>query len=437
MNYKDVNIRQFVTPAVYVLRLLVGAVFVLSGFAKAIDPWGTVYKLADYVGILHLESFAPLVTFGAFALPVVETVLGVFILLGLYRRFAPILLTAMMAVMTLLTFYLAVTDRMADCGCFGEVIVLSNWATFLKNVVLMAASIVLLKYNRRAKNVYGVGVQWVVWALTMMFTMMIEYYGYVYQPMLDFRPFKVGTKLYEGPAEGDCDADDKFVFIYQKDGVEREFRLDSLPDDTWEYVDRRVADDSEEPTVKHVAVFDGGFDVTAEVLNPTSEQLIFTFPDMEDISISFTYLINELNDLAAKRGVATFGVTGASAKQIEEWNDISMAQYPIYEMDDTDMKMLARGNPAVVYVKNGTIVWKRALRSISSERVQARSADMASIVADYDAAGRLRVLLATYGTLMILLLVVNRLHRVVKFTLQRIRKNGKKEVTLQQENKEL
>ena len=208
MNYKDVNIRQFITPAVYVLRLLVGAVFVLSGFAKAIDPWGTVYKLADYVGILHLESFAPLVTFGAFALPVVETVLGVFILLGLYRRFAPILLTAMMAVMTLLTFYLAVTDRMADCGCFGEVIVLSNWATFLKNVVLMAATIVLLKYNRRAKNVYGVGVQWVVWALTMMFTMMIEYYGYVYQPMLDFRPFKVGTKLYEGPAEGDGDADD-------------------------------------------------------------------------------------------------------------------------------------------------------------------------------------------------------------------------------------
>ena len=62
---------------------------------------------------------------------------------------------------------------------------------------------------------------------------------------------------------------------------------------------------------------------------------------MEDISISFTYLINELNELAAKRGVATFGVTGASAKQIEEWNDISMAQYPIYEMDDTDMKMLA------------------------------------------------------------------------------------------------
>ena len=106
-------------------------------------------------------------------------------------------------------------------------------------------------------------------------------------------------------------------------------------------------------------------------------------------------------------------------------------------MDDTDMKMLARGNPAVVYVKNGTIVWKRALRSISSERVQASNADMTSIVADFDASYRLRVLLASYGTLMFLLLMVNRIHSVVKFTLKRIRKNGKKEVTLQQENEEL
>ena len=217
MKHKRLSIQQLVTPAVYVLRLLVGAVFVLSGLAKAIDPWGTVYKFVDYVAILHLESLSPLVTFGAFALPVAETLLGVFILFGLYRRFAPILLTALMAVMTVLTFYLAVTDRIADCGCFGDVLVLSNWATFMKNVVLMAAVVFLLKYNRRAKNVYGVGVQWVVWALTMMLALSIEYYGYVYQPLVDFRPFKVGTMLYEGPSEGGDDADDKFVFIYSKD----------------------------------------------------------------------------------------------------------------------------------------------------------------------------------------------------------------------------
>ena len=102
---------------------------------EAIDPWGTVYKFADYVAILHLESLSPLVTFGAFALPVAETLLGVFILFGLYRRFAPIMLTALMAVMTVLTFYLAVTDRMADCGCFGDVLV-HNFLHFHSNVSL-------------------------------------------------------------------------------------------------------------------------------------------------------------------------------------------------------------------------------------------------------------------------------------------------------------
>ncbi|MGN0214565.1 MAG: BT_3928 family protein [Muribaculaceae bacterium] len=431
------ELKRFEVPLVYVLRLLVGVVFVVSGFAKAIDPWGTVYKLTDYLGILHLDSLTPYVTFGAFALPVVESLLGVFILFGLYRRFAPLLLTAVMVVMTAITFYLAVTDRMADCGCFGDVLVLSNWATFFKNVLLLAASVCLLLRNRIAKNIYGVGVQWVVWTFTMMLILSIEYYGYVFQPLIDFRPFKVGTHLYEGPsADGDDDSD-KFVFIYSKDGVEREFTLDSLPDDTWEYVDRRVSDGVEESVVKHITVFDGGFDVTAEVLNPNSEQLIFTFPDMENISISFTYLINELNEFAHKHGVTTFGVTSGSKAQIDDWKDISLAQYPMYGMDDTDMKMLARGNPAVVYVKNGVIMWKRALRSISSERVQANDADMMSIASDYDSTYHLRWLLVAYALLMILLLMVNRLHRVVKFTMKRIRKNGKKEVTLQKENEEL
>lgn len=433
---KSVDLKKYEVPFVYVLRLLVGVVFVVSGFAKAIDPWGTVYKITDYLNILHLESLSPFITFGAFALPVVEALLGVFILFGLYRRFAPILLTVVMVVMTAITFYLSVSDRIADCGCFGDVLVLSNWATFFKNVVLLAASAYLLLKNKTARNIYGVGVQWVVWTLTMMLILSIEYYGYVFQPLIDFRPFGVGTSLYEGPSESD-DESDKFVFIYSKDGVERAFTLDSLPDDTWEYVDRRVNDGADEPIVKHISVFDSGFDVTSEVLNPKSEQLIFTFPDLENISISFTYLINELNEFARKKGVSTFGVTSGSPAQIEEWNDISMAQYPMYEMDDTDMKMLARGNPAVVYVKNGTIVWKRALRSISSERVQARHADMMSIVGDFDPAYRLRWLIGAYATLMILLLMVNRIHHVVKFTMQRIKKNGKKEVTLQKENNEL
>ena len=428
-----INRDRFAVAAVWIMRLVVGFVFVLSGFAKAIDPWGTVYKFTDYVNILGLQSLESLVTFGAFALPIVEFLIGVFILFGLYRRFAPIVLLALMAVMTPLTLYLAVTDRMADCGCFGDVMVLSNWHTFLKNVVLLACAVYLCINNRRCKNLYGVGVQWMVWALSMALVLAVEYIGYEDQPLVDFRPFKVGTSLYQGPKFTEDDDDSKFVFIYSKNGVEREFTLDSLPDDTWEYVDRRSAVSEEEPVEQAVTIFDGGFDRTAELLSSDAEQLIFVFPDLENISISSTYLINELNEFALERGVKTFGVSSGSAEQVEEWNDLSMAQYPMYAMGDTEMKMLVRGNPAVVYIKDGVIRWKRALLTMRSDFLQNASNDMLQISSDFRAGKTLRWMLLMYSLLMLAVLVANRMHVVAKFTIKSMRKNGKKAVTLQKE----
>ncbi len=434
LNMKENKSAKLHSALVWVLRLFVGLVFVVSGFGKAIDPWGTVYKITDYVNILGLTSLTPFVTFGAFALPVVEFLLGVFILFGLYRRMAPLLTVAVMAVMTPLTFYLAVTDRMADCGCFGDVVVLSNWATFAKNLVLLAASVYLLFYNRRVRNIYGVGVQWIVWALSMTFVLCLENLGYSYQPLIDFRPYKVGTALYDGP-KADSQMEDEFVFIYSKDGVEKEFSIDSLPDeDEWEYVDRRaksLAPIDYMPKKNGVVILDSGVDRTAELLDRDGEQLLFVFTDLSKISISVTYIINELNEFANRMGVSTFGVTSAEEEEIAYWNDISMAQYPMYFMEDTEMKMLARGNPALVYVKEGKIVWKRTLDSLRAERLMPADADMMSINDDISPEKALQWMGGCYVLAMIFVLFINRIHKVVKFSIKRIKKNRKKDVTLQ------
>ena len=423
---------------VLVARAIVGITFILSGFAKAIDPWGTVYKFADYVGILGVTSLEPLITFGAFALPLVEFLLGVFVLFGLYRRTAPWAMAAMMLVLTPLTFYLAVTDRMADCGCFGDVVVLSNWETFGKNLVLTALVAYLVCRNRRIFSVYGPGVQWMVWAVSMVFILATEYWGYVYQPLIDFRPYKVGEMLYNGP-QGNDDDDAEYICVYSKDGVQREFALDSLPDDDWEFVERRAV--ALEPMDYNlvrsgVVILDQGIDRTAELLDHDGEQLMFVFPDLATISISATYIINEVNDFAQQHGVSTFGVAMDEIQAIERWNDISMAQYQMYEMDDTDMKMLVRGNPGLVYLKGGKVVWKRALGSLSPELMQASHATMTSIVADFDDKKVLNYSVAFYVLALIVILMINRTHILVKFSTERIKKNHKKDVTLQEENKE-
>ena len=42
---------------VLLLRLVVGGVFAFSGFVKAIDPWGSVYKFGEYLSVFGFENF--------------------------------------------------------------------------------------------------------------------------------------------------------------------------------------------------------------------------------------------------------------------------------------------------------------------------------------------------------------------------------------------
>ena len=71
---------------VLVFRLVIGVVFVFSGFVKAIDPWGVLYKLEEYTAAMGLDWLSPFLLFGAFAISIVEFCLGVCLLVGAYRR---------------------------------------------------------------------------------------------------------------------------------------------------------------------------------------------------------------------------------------------------------------------------------------------------------------------------------------------------------------
>ena len=140
---------------VWLLRLMVGAVFLFSGFTKGIDPWGSIYKFDEYLRSFGFYDYNGLLTFMAFSVSAVEFMLGAFMLLGIYRRFTPWAMLAMMTVMVPLTLYIAITNDVADCGCFGDAITLSNWGTFWKNVALTVALVYLVIFNRKVKNIYG------------------------------------------------------------------------------------------------------------------------------------------------------------------------------------------------------------------------------------------------------------------------------------------
>ena len=416
------------TVIVWVLRGLLGLTFIYSGFAKAIDPWGGMYKLTEYFNVLGFDQLVPASLAFAFILAAIEFMLGLFVLVGAYRRSAPVLLLCMMAVLLPLTLWLAITDAVPDCGCFGDATHMSNWATFFKNLLIVPALIYLVMFNKRVHDIYGPAVNWVVGVIALAYVSVIAYNGYFKQPLIDYRPYPVGAKLGVEPEAQP--ADDDYVFIYEKDGVQKEFSIDSVPDDDseWTYVDRRVKGDKQPKgrvLEQPLAIFDNGTDVTDEVLTTQGDALLYLFPDLPGVNIAYTFVINNLTEKAVGQGATVAALTSATEQQMEEWRDISMASYDTYSMDDSDLKMIARGNPAVVMLHDGRIVWKRTLASLDPERLRDDNLPLAQLSDDYNPSAILKR--AGWLLLMALLalLVVNRTHVLVGTIWRRLR--GKQE----------
>jgi hypothetical protein len=254
--------------------------------------------------------------------------------------------------------------------------------------------------------------------------MAIAYFGYFTQPLIDYRPYPVGTALVAQAAQNEAEGestDDDFIFVYSRNGQEREFTLDSLPDegDGWEYVTRYHAKRPHARVIVQgatgadgISILDqDGEDVTTDLLADSHRTLLLLFPDLPQVGVAQSFALNEIADAAFANGTRLIGLTPATASEIEHWKDISMATYPIYNMDDSELKMVARGNPAVVYLNDGTISWKRTLASLDGMEMPD---DFAELEGDYDPDAILTALLLLYLAALIAVLVINRTHLVVK-----------------------
>lgn len=416
------------------MRLTVGGIFAFSGFAKGIDPWGTYYKVSDYLTAMGLEQWADTALFIAVALAAIEFMIGIAIIVGAYRRSSPWMALVFMLIMTPITLWIAITGAVADCGCFGDAFHLSNWATFGKNILLLLGVIYLLAFNRSVRSIYGPAIQWMVMAVSFALVMAIAYYGYFKQPLIDYRPYPIGTRLVATATDNNDESEDDYTFVYRKDGVEHEFSIDSLPDEEegWEYVTRYH---SRRPNGKiivqngnnqdGIAILDEeGNDVTIDVLGNNRRTVLLLFPDLSQVGVVNSYALNELNDAAIVAEADVVGLTPATAEEIEQWQDVSMSSYPIYNMDDSELKMVARGNPAVVYLQDGVIQWKRTLSSIEDVEQPVELSEMGK---DYDPDAILTRLLVYFMIAMIALLFINRTYPVMKHL--HSRKKSKKPTT--------
>lgn len=376
-------------PAVtWAMRICIGALFLFSGFTKGIDVWGTIFKFTEYFSAWGYEVWDVLNVSGVFLLCLLEFLVGFFLIFGCFRRTTPIVALLIMLFMLPLSLWLAIKNPIADCGCFGDALVISNWATFFKNIFLTAGSVWLVIYNYRTAALITPYLQWIGAVGAGGYLLSISLIGYYYQPLIDFRPYKIGTPLVEkDEADEDfADQEDNMVFVYEKDGVRKEFSInDELPDeeDGWVFVERYYPETadfkapapsiSHGPTLRHknLRFFteDGREDVTDEVIGH-GKQLILMIPDLSEVSAAKTWKINSFYDWCADNDIEMLATVGGLPGEIRNWKDISLAQYPVYTSDDTAIKEVVRGNPGIVYIEDGIIKWKSALRAIDIDDFQ-------------------------------------------------------------------
>lgn len=357
----------------WIIRLLTGSIFILSGFFKSIDPWGTLYKVQDYLSVLGISIWPNLMIVGVFILCSTEFVIGVLLCLGCFRRSVSWFALAVMCFMLPLSLWIALANPVADCGCFGDAVIISNSATFWKNVGLTIAIIWLVVFNKHAGWLITPALQWIALLITWAYITMIAFVGYNYQPLIDFRPFPIGSSVY-------TDAEDNatsFEFIYEKDGVKKVFKeSDTIPDESsgWVFIDRRPLNDSQSKNITEAEfrLWDimGEEDVTEEIFPVEKDAIILLIPDLKNVSVASTWKINSLYSWAKSHDMEMFAAVSATPEQISDWINLSIPEYDIYTAEDTSIKMVARGNPAVIYLNNDEIKWKSSLKALDVDDFQ-------------------------------------------------------------------
>ncbi len=346
-------------------RFLLGATFVFSGFVKAIDPIGTQYKLQDYISAVGMDGIVPdIVTLlASVALSALEFSLGVFVLFAIRRHLVSKILVAFMAVMTLITVWIALFNPVKDCGCFGEALRLTNVQTLLKNIVLLAASVVVAWRPLRMYRFLSRSTQWIAINYTILFVLLLSAHCLYHLPLIDFRPYHIGMNIKKGmeiPA-GAPQPEFETTFILQKNGVKKEFTLDNYPDSSWQFVDSKTVQTKEGyvPPIHDFSIQKAdGDDITDSVLTAKGYIFLLVSPHLEQADDSNFGDIDLLYEYCQERKIPFYCLTASTKKDIDHWADITGAEYPFCFTDETALKTIIRSNPGLLLLKDGTIIRK-------------------------------------------------------------------------------
>lgn len=393
-----------------------GALFLFSGYVKAVDPLGTAYKMEQYFAEFEatfadtaLSFLAPMfptlaeysVGFSVFMI-VLEIVLGLALIIGSRPKATSWLFFGIVAFFTVLTGFTFLTGyvpsgvnffafgqwgefaetnmKVTDCGCFGDFVKLEPFTSFMKDVFLMVPAVLFLFASDKMHQLgTSVGRTVALAALTVA-SLGYCFSNYVFDiPGQDFRPFKVGIDVAAvKQAEMDAQASVQTIgynLVNKADGetvavTTEEFLkvYKDYPETEWEYVQI-----NSEPAIEPTKISD------FEMQDATGDDPIVGLLADEGYSFLITayklkggkgdwdegYLENWREDIKPVADAAR--AAGHRVAILTKFNDEATVadfqqtigtDYPVWYGDDIMLKTIIRSNPGVVLMKEGVILNK-------------------------------------------------------------------------------
>lgn len=354
-----------------VLRNIIALIFIASGFVKAVDVVGFSFKMEEYFApdvfnIKILEEFAlPIAIF----MVVLELVLGFMLLLKLHLKKTLAALIALCVFFAFLTFYSAYFNKVTDCGCFGDALHFTPWQSFLKDIILLVGLLILwlLYKNQFSDNEKNSSFRKTVLILSMVCTAFVIGWGLFYEPVIDFRDYKIGTdlnvekqKINKNPSEY------KTIYLLKntKTGEEKRVDQDQYVNDKvyweegspWEIEkDKTTSEMTKEGYRSEISKFyiedENGFDITEDILKAPKAILLFSY-DPKNANPEVMNLAEE--KLTKEKNALILGIS----PRIGTFKKLNNAT-----MDATAAKTIARSNPFILILEKGKIIDKMPAKS--------------------------------------------------------------------------
>jgi uncharacterized membrane protein YphA (DoxX/SURF4 family) len=306
---------------VQIARILVGALFIFSGFVKLVDPIGSQYKFEEYFseGVLNMEFLIPYALPFAIFLIIAEIVLGVALLVGWKSKLTVRSLTVMILFFLFLTFYSAYYNKVTDCGCFGDAIKLEPWETFFKDVFLTIL-IIFLSYKTifiKSITTSSLPGKFVFWSLAI--SGFITYYVLAHLPIIDFRAYAIGKNISEG---------------------------------------MKYKDDGKIPPVHDFMLEDSQNDLAPKILK-TEKVMLVIASNLNKSEFEGFPEIKIITDKAIEKGYKVYGVSASFSDIIDLTKNKFELPFEFLFCDETTLKTMIRANPGIIILNKGTVVQKK------------------------------------------------------------------------------